>query len=127
MEEVWLNKAEALYRLGDEVNALNALNRVRGERYNGFVSPNETGTALLDAILLGRRLELAFEGDRFFMLKRLGLDLNRTNNGEFADGTGTPPVLLTYPAEGNRWQQPIPQGAFDSNSNLTAEDQNFGY
>ena len=72
-------------------------------------------------------MELAFEGDRFFTLKRLGLDLNRTNHGELADGTGTPPLVQTYAADGYRWQLPIPQGAFDSNSALTAEDQNPGY
>jgi hypothetical protein len=127
IEEVILSKAEAHYRLGQEAEALAALDLVREERYTGFVSGGETGQALLDAILLERRLELAFEGDRFFTLKRLGLDLVRGNNGEFADGSGTPPVVLTYAAGGDRWQLPIPQSAFDSNVDLTQEDQNPGY
>lgn len=126
-EEVVLSKAEALYRTpGRENDALAALNQIRSNRYSPFVSPNETGAALLDAILIERRLELAFEGDRFFTLKRLAMGLTRTSHGEFSDGTGTAPVVLTYPANGNRWQQPIPKGAIDANPQL-AEDQNPGY
>jgi hypothetical protein len=44
--------------------------RVDLKRYSPYVSGNETGAkALLNAILLERRLELAFEMDRFFTLK----------------------------------------------------------
>ncbi len=126
-EEVILNKAEALYRLGNEALALNTLNSLRSQRYFPYTAGSETGQALLNAILLERRLELAFEGDRFFTLKRLGMDITRGNEGEFADGSGTPPIVLNYPAGGFRWQLPIPQGAFDSNTDLTDEDQNPGY
>jgi len=125
MEEVYLNLAEAYYTT-DESLALDALNELRENRYENFVSPDESGQALLDAILKERRLELAFEGDRWFTLKRLGLDLERTNHGDYADGTGTPAIVQDYPADGNRWQQPIPQGAIDANPDLK-EDQNPGY
>lgn len=124
MEEVYLNKAEAAYELKDEPTALNALNEVRSNRYTGFVSPDESGSALLNAIILERRLEFAFEGDRWFTLKRLGMDLQRTNDGDLADGSGTPAIVQSYPAGGDRWQAPIPQGAIDANPDI---EQNPGY
>ncbi len=127
LEEVYLTKAEALYRIGGrEAEALAALDEVRKNRYENFVSGAETGTNLLDAILLERRFELSFEGDRFFTLKRLALPLQRGSYGEFSDGTGTPAKVLTYPADGFRWQLPIPRGAIDANPDL-ANDQNPGY
>lgn len=127
VEEVYLTLAEALARQGGkDAEALAVLDKLRKERYEGFTSANETGANLLDAILLERRLELAFEGDRFFTLKRLALGLNRGSEGEFADGTGTAPRVLTYPADGYRWQLPIPQGAIDAFPELL-EDQNPGY
>lgn len=124
MEEVYLNKAEAHYRLSEEGEALTAVDAVRDQRYSPAVAGGETGVALLDAILLERRLEFAFESDRFFTLKRLALGLNRTADGDYADGTGTPSVVLTYAADGFRWQAPIPQGAIDANPDL---EQNSGY
>ena len=126
VEEVYLTKAEALFRLGNEAEAREALDEIRKNRYENFVSGAETGDALLQAILLERRLELAFEGDRFFTLKRLGLPLQRSDKGEFADGTGTAPLVQNYPADGLRWQLPIPRSAIDANPEL-AEDQNPGY
>ena len=128
---MYLTRAEANYRLGNTAQALTDLDAVRAQRYSGFVSGNESGTALLDAILLERRLELAFEGDRFFTLKRLGLPIQRNaTKGALADGTGTPPAArwVTLPAGDYRWQLPIPEEAFNSNSALIkSEDQNPGY
>lgn len=109
--EVQLNKAEALARLGQDGPALQALDLVRSNRYLNFTSGNETGSALLQEILKERRIELAFEGHRFFDLKRLNLPVERSNNGDFFDGTGTPPQsnLLNLPAGNFRFQMAIPQ------------------
>lgn len=109
--EVQLNRAEALARLGQDGPALEALDQVRSNRYNNFASGNESGPALLEEILKERRLELAFEGHRFFDLKRLNLPASRSNNGEFFDGTGTPPQsnFLVLPAGDFRFQMAIPQ------------------
>jgi hypothetical protein len=76
--EVYLTLAEAAYRSGDEAGALTALDEVRSRRYDAFVSPAESGQALLNAIMLERRLELAFEGQRMYDLKRLGLPIVRS-------------------------------------------------
>tara|TARA_R110000787_G_scaffold81036_2_gene175903 strand:+ start:61836 stop:63263 length:1428 start_codon:yes stop_codon:yes gene_type:complete len=121
--EVYLNKAEAYFNLGNESAARTALDQVRVNRY---ITPSsgETGNALKDAIRLERRLEFAFEYQRFFDLKRWGLSVNRTIAGDFADGTGTPSDVLTLSAGSNLFQLPISQQSLDVNPNL---QQNPGY
>ena len=125
VEEVYLNMAEAQYRING--GGLAFLNAVRAQRYSAFVSGNETGAALLNSILLERRLELAFEMDRFFTLKRLGSAMVRNAvEGDYASGLGTKveATALTIPAGSFKWQLPIPQFQRDLNSNL---QQNPGY
>jgi len=125
--EVYLNKAEAYFMNSDEANALIALDMVRQNRYTGFASGNETGSALIDAIKLERRLELFAEGHRFFDLKRWGNSVSRsTTDGEFSDGTGTPvPAAFTNMASGSYlFQFPIPQSERDVFPGL---EQNPGY
>jgi hypothetical protein len=125
LEEVYLNMAEAQYRING--GGLAFLDAVRSQRYAPFVSGGETGAALLSAILRERRLEFAFEMDRFFTLKRLGLPMVRNAvEGDYADGTGTKveSTALTIPAGDFKWQLPIPQDQRDLNSNL---QQNPGY
>ncbi|MCG2418455.1 RagB/SusD family nutrient uptake outer membrane protein [Aequorivita sp. F47161] len=121
--EAALNKAEALYNLGQEGPARTALDAVRTKRYTTPPS-GETGTALRDAIRLERRLEFAFEYQRFFDLKRWGLPVDRESFGDLADGSGTPSDQLSLPASSNKFQLPIPQTAMDLNPNLV---QNPGY
>lgn len=107
--EVYLNKAESYFMIGDEANALSALDVVRNNRYSSFAG-GETGQNLLDAIKLERRLELFAEGHRFFDLKRWGDDVVRsTTFGEFFDGTGTPPSAeFSTLTNGFKFQLPIP-------------------
>lgn len=122
--EAYLNKAEAYFRAGNEGAALAALNTVRSRRYLDQPSNNETGTALLNAIKLERRLEFAMEYQRFFDLKRWGEAIARTNAGDVADGTGTPSDVLNLPAGSNKFQLPMAQESLDANPNL---QQNPGY
>lgn len=122
-EEAYLNKAEAYYNLGNEGAARAALDVLRAERYTTPPS-GETGTALRDAIRLERRLEYAFEGHRFFDLKRWGLGVHRDGHGDLADGFGTPSDVQILPAGDIKFQLPISQIARDRNSNL---QQNPGY
>lgn len=117
-EEVYLNMAEAKFRNSDPTGALAALNEVRARKYSGFTPGSESGQALLDAILLERRLELAFEGDRFFTLKRLALGLERSGHGHFADGTGNPSNPQTISPTDHRWQLPIAQSTIINNNNI---------
>ena len=123
MEEVLLNKAEAEYRLNG--GGLATLDMLRSKRYSDYVPGTESGQALLDAILLERRLELAFEMDRFYTLKRLNMDMTRsTTDGQFADGSGIPANVTLISAGDYRWQMPIPKYYRDLNPNY---QQNPGY
>jgi hypothetical protein len=70
-------------------------------------------------------LELAFEGDRFWDLKRRNLPVERDGSkGERADGSGTPYVFASLPAGDHRFQLPFPQTEVNFNTNLK---QNPGY
>lgn len=115
---MYLTLAEALTELNDDPNALKTLNYLRSNRYVNFTSPNETGTALKNAIALERRLELSFEGDRFFELKRKGLDIVRDERGDEANGGGVAPSLLHLPANSPYFLLPIPQSEMDANKNM---------
>ena len=98
---------------------------LRSKRYSDYTPGTETGQALLDAILLERRLEFAFEMDRFYTLKRLGLDMVRsTTDGQFDDGSGVPANVTFIAAGDYRWQMPIPKYYRDLNPNY---QQNPGY
>lgn len=75
LPEAYLNLAEAAAKDGDDETALWALNELRlkrftEERYNRV--SDISGEALVERIRLERRLELCFEGHRWFDLKRYG-------------------------------------------------------
>ncbi len=123
--EVLLNRAEAYYRTGNQASALADLLTLKRNRYSGYVDEVLAGTALLDEILRQRRLELAFEGDRFFDLKRRNLPVQRDGTkGDRADGTGITYVFLSLPATDHKFQLPYPQVELNFNTNMR---QNPGY
>ena len=101
---------------GDEVNALLYLNYIR-ERRNATPIV-ATGDALFEAIIEERRLELAFEGDRYFDLQRLMRDVVRSAN--------YPSAAQLIPYSDFRRILPIPQAELDANPNIR-EQQNPGY
>ncbi|NIF04452.1 RagB/SusD family nutrient uptake outer membrane protein [Chryseobacterium sp. Tr-659] len=122
--EVYLNVAEAAYKLGNEVLANTLLNNLKAQRYSAYLPSILTGTNLWNEIMLQRRLELAFENDRYYTFKRLGLTMQRTGEGANINGTGTPSVIQTILPNDTRWQWPIPQATI----NITpAFQQNPGY
>jgi hypothetical protein len=110
ISEIYLNRAEAYARLGgaNEALALADLNRIRVRA--GLAPSTATGAALITAILNERRVELAYEGHRWFDLKRLGSDIVKDN--------GT----LAY--TDFRILPPIPIAELDINPNLV---RNPGY
>ncbi|WP_114938863.1 RagB/SusD family nutrient uptake outer membrane protein [Mucilaginibacter endophyticus] len=69
--EIYLNYAEAEAALGNSSEALNYLNKIRVRA--GMPIVNATGAALTDAIRHERRIELCFEGHRFFDIRRWGM------------------------------------------------------
>ncbi|HVE60352.1 MAG TPA: RagB/SusD family nutrient uptake outer membrane protein [Chitinophagaceae bacterium] len=112
--ELYLNRAEARYQMGNESGAWADLNIIRTARYVGFTIPVTplTGQALLTEILRQRMLEFAFEGHRFYDLKRYGFSIIKSN----------PAVNL--PPTDFRLLPRIPTSEVDGNPNL---QQNFGY
>lgn len=122
--EVALNVAEAYYKTGNEVQARTILNSLRSERYTPYTAGVEAGTALINAIYAERRLELAFENDRWYTLKRLGLSVQRSGKGHLSNGTGTASLVQTLAASSTKWQWPIPQTAIQKNPAIA---QNPGY
>ncbi len=122
--EVLLNKAEAQFELGFEGQALTTLDELRALRYAPFTPGSETGQTLENAIQFERRVELAFEGHRFFDLKRRGEAVERSSFGDLRDGTGTPAEVFTLNPGDFRFQLPIPIAEINANSNYV---QNTGY
>lgn len=68
--EVLLNYAEACIGLGEENQARQALNQLRSRAGMPEIPASETGQALIDRYRNERRVELAFENQRFFDVRR---------------------------------------------------------
>jgi hypothetical protein len=70
--EIYLNYAEAKFELGDETTCRQYINKVRARQgVNLPPIPNTvTGEALRQRLYNERRIELAFEGHRFFDIRR---------------------------------------------------------
>lgn len=113
--DVLLMQAEALNELGQTVEAVAPLNIVRNRAGLGKIKKTVSQDDLRETIIHERRMELAFEGHRWF-------DLIRLNNGEYA---------LTFlrsigktNVNRNRLLFPIPQTEMDANPLM---EQNPGY
>ena len=116
LSEIYLLLAEAYYHAGDETNALKYVNIIAQKRDPAFAGYASTGPALVDDITNERRKELAYEGNRFFDLNRLGKDVSR--------GLQYPATALNIPFTDYRRILPIPLVEIDANPNMT---QNPGY
>jgi starch-binding outer membrane protein, SusD/RagB family len=112
--DVLLMKAEALNEQGKTTAAETPLNSVRTRAGLASIT-GETQSAMKETILHERRIELAFEGHRWF-------DLIRIDNGNYAlkflKSIGKTNVTK------DRLLLPIPQEEMDANPNMT---QNAGY
>jgi hypothetical protein len=115
--EIYLNRAEARAQSGDLPGALADLNKIRNRA--GIESLTVTGVQpTLEAIWQERKLELAFEGHRFFDLVRTNQALTKLVQVSRKNG---PPVTLS---NAGRQIFPIPLADIDSNKKLV---QNEGY
>jgi starch-binding outer membrane protein, SusD/RagB family len=85
--EVYLIRAEARARQGGkDVEALADLNAIHTRAGLTAYGAGLTGAPLINAVIAERRLELAFEGDRWFDLKRRGADvIKSTGNVPYTD------------------------------------------
>lgn len=87
-EEVILNLAEAYIRKAepDYEKAISLLNKIREKRFDPYValtttslsSQGQLSEVLFDKILNERRVELCYEGYRWFDCKRFGIELKHT-------------------------------------------------
>lgn len=123
--DILLLKAEALI-VGPSANleaAATIIDQVR-QRVNLPVLPANIRTnkeAMINALLKERRLELAFEGQRWFDLVRLD-KVEEVMNAVFAKDSGRRPQVNKF--NKNSYRLPVPQESIDQNPNLV---QNPGY
>jgi starch-binding outer membrane protein, SusD/RagB family len=128
LDDIILLKAEAQNELNDLAGALTTVNQIRTR----VSLPNLTASSKADLktkILNERRLELAFEAQRWDDLVRYGVAttvMNSLNEVKYTCGSGTPSaaVSINYNCTNEKWLCPIPQLERDANPNLT---QNPGY
>ena len=121
LAEIYLLHAEALACTGKIADAIQYVNRVRSRVGLKSVSaPSSEGEAI-DIILKERRLELAFEGFRFFDLARHDRIIDVHNSAELAKDSYW---QRRTPLDENTILLPIPTTALENNSSL---EQNLGY
>jgi starch-binding outer membrane protein, SusD/RagB family len=115
VSEQYLNRSEAYFKLGKRDSAIIDLNVIRTRAGLAAVSDTSAlvkGDNLFEEILTQRRIELAFEGHRFWDFKRLGRALPKV----------APAVNL--PNNDFRFLANIPAREISANPSLI---QNFGY
>lgn len=125
LADILLLKAEALIlkESPDLSGAAVIINNIRDRVKLKALPATATSSkeAMVDALLKERRLELAFEGQRWFDLCRLG-KVETVMNAVYAKDSGR--KAQAYAFDANSYRLPIPQSAIDQNENLV---QNPGY
>lgn len=124
--DILLLKAEALANLGDAANldqAEQIVNQVRSRVSLPALPPSAKASkeSMLNAVLKERRLELAFEGQRWYDLVR-NRKVEEVMNSLNSRDSGRLPVRRAYTE--SSYLFPIPSTAIDLNTNLI---QNPGY
>ena len=109
--EFYLTRAEALARLGREDEAQQLLYDLNTTRDPGYVKSGNTGQALIDEIILYRRIELFGEGVASFDMARLGIGLDR-QDGRL--NPLQPGADITIPAGSDKMIFPIPTVEIDA-------------
>lgn len=113
LADILLLKAEALVKKADIPGALDLVNQVRARV--GLTPKTASGADEADNIIANeRRLELAFEGHRWFDLVRTGKAIQVMNAQK--DGSG---ASLNYDVQPFELIFPIPQAQIDLNPLLT--------
>jgi hypothetical protein len=117
--EMFLIRAEAKAETGDLAGAAADLNALRTARITGYVNETFASKDVLIAAIMNERFkELAFEGHRFWDLKRRNLPVNRLT----ADAPNA--AAMTLSAGNFRFLLPIPNSEIQANPKI---QQNPGY
>ncbi|HTD38992.1 MAG TPA: RagB/SusD family nutrient uptake outer membrane protein [Mucilaginibacter sp.] len=120
LADIILLKAEALNQLGSTAQAIPLVNQIRARvKLPAITATSQTDVAL--AILNERRMELAFEGNRWNDLLRYGKQYTITLMKSQVDPFGKP---LNYNVTQNGLLFPVPFNEIQLDGNLT---QNPGY
>lgn len=125
LPEMYLVKAEAACRRGDDGDAQTILNEFMANRMEGYDCSSKTGTelgalttdetgSLLEEIILQRRIELWGEAGRIFDIKRLRQGFVRTEAMGYQPGCLLN-SLHTDDPESFDWVMTIPQAEMDAN------------
>ena len=126
--EMYMIHAEAQAALGDLSGAATTLTTLRNARFStpqlpfAFSNQAEAFGAIVDE----RRIEFAFEGNRYFTLKRLGPRANRDAVKDPKDCELAAVQNCSLSSSDYRFTLPIPLIEFDGNPNLRNQ-QNPGY
>lgn len=118
--EIYLLHAEALAMQGDLKGATGYVNKIRGRAKLDPIDEPASQAEMIDAILHERRLELAFEGFRFFDLVRHGKAKEIHDAMPLKDSYWQ----TRYPLTDQTVLMPIPTTEMDNNPSLV---QNPGY
>jgi hypothetical protein len=122
--EMYLIDAEALARSSQDGPAQTILNTLIRNRFPGYDATAFSGQALINEVLLQRRIELWGEGLALLDIKRLKTGLNRpTGAGNHGSGNFDP-IVYTLPDQDPKFLYRIPQEELNSNKSMTAADQN---
>lgn len=108
--EMYLIEAEALARQGgQDAAARQALFTLAKQRDPNYTLSTNSGQALIDEIMIQRRVELWGEGFRFYDLKRTNSPLDRTGGNH----NNTLAQKMTEPAGTLNWQFLIPRAEIE--------------
>lgn len=110
LSEMYLIRAEARARLGNEDGARADLDLIRMRGLPSAAAVTATGQELIDEILKEKRIELMFEGHRLWDLMRVKKNIVRNNCTNSV-------CEVIYPNP--RVIAPIPQSEIDANENVT--------
>ncbi|MFA9189889.1 RagB/SusD family nutrient uptake outer membrane protein [Flavobacterium sp. FZUC8N2.13] len=113
--EFYLTKAEALARQNKNAEAQQVLFDLNSIRDDSYVKSSKTEQALIDEILMYRRVELWGDGVASFDMARNGIGLNR-KDGRL--NTIMPGADLVIPALDPRMIYAIPLSEIDANPNI---------
>ena len=119
LSEVYLNRAEAYYKLGKESLALADLTTLRRKRIYSYGGAGGSGESLFNEIKTERSKELFMEGFRLSDLKRWTDDIKRTKQIYTIDGASENQLHIKPTDNAYRFTTwPIPQHEIEASNNV---------
>lgn len=120
VSEMYLIEAEALALSGDEAGAKQVFAELGSARDSAFDVNALSGQELIESIRLNKRVELWGEGRTFFDFKRWNKGVTRDYDGS----NHRADAKVNVPAGSKLFVYQIPEKEFETNKELTVDDQN---